>query len=201
MKDLWFYQRGVASDIIKFNSRTIAGRIPLGNKASISLENNVGKCHCWVTLDGIAATAITDNEYDERAAYTLLNKLIMEFRDQFQPTGILDQTLTADHPVQFAQLEVYLREWQNPLEADKLLRIEHELQEVQEVVHQNLQDLLKRGEAMDELMAKSNDLNQASVGFYKKARKANSGCCSVNWVPSIKEGIVGDVEEFVYHNR
>ena len=56
-------------------------------------------------------------------------------------------------------MEVYLREWQNPLEADKLLRIEHELQEVQEVVHQNLQDLLKRGEAMDELMAKSNDLN------------------------------------------
>ena len=50
----------------------------------------MGKCHCWVTLDGIAATAITDNEYDERAAYTLLNKLIMEFRDQFQPTGILD---------------------------------------------------------------------------------------------------------------
>ena len=46
---LWFYQRGIAKELINFNSRTIAGRIPLGNKASITLENNVGKCHCWVT--------------------------------------------------------------------------------------------------------------------------------------------------------
>ena len=54
------------------------------------------------------------------------------------PTGILDQDLQADHPVQFAPLEVYLREWQNPLQADKLLRVERELQEVQDIMHQNL---------------------------------------------------------------
>ena len=131
-------------------------------------------------MDGIAATAITTSDYDERAAYTLLNKLIMEFRDTFQPTGILQQNLTADHPVTFAQLEVYLREWQNPMEADKLLKIEKELQEVQDIVHKNLQDLLKRGEAMEELMARSNDLNTASVSFYKKAKKANTRCCNIS---------------------
>ena len=127
---MWFYQRGIAKDLINFNSRTIAGRIPKGNKASITLENNIGKCHCWVTLDGIAATAMTDNEYDERAAYTCLNKLIMEFRDTFGPTGLFDQEMESDNLVQFPMLEVYLREWQNPLQADKLLRIERELQEV-----------------------------------------------------------------------
>ena len=77
-------------------------------------------------------------------------------------------------------MEVYLREWQNPLEADKLLKIEKELQEVQEVVHKNLQDLLKRGEAMDDLMTKSNDLNTASVIFYNKAKKGYTKCCNVN---------------------
>ena len=81
LTELWFYQRGIAKDLINFNSRTIAGRIPAGSKASITLENDVGKCHCWVSLDGIAATAMTDNEYDERAAATLLNKLIMAFRE------------------------------------------------------------------------------------------------------------------------
>ena len=49
-------------------------------------------------------------------------------------------------------MEVYLRDWQNPTEADKLLKIEKELQEVQNIVHQNLQDLLQRGETMDVLM-------------------------------------------------
>ena len=89
LQDLWFYQRGIARELINFNSRTIAGRIALGHKASITLENNVGKCHCYVTWDGIAATAITDNEYEERGAMTLLNKLIMEFRDHVRPHGLL----------------------------------------------------------------------------------------------------------------
>lgn len=123
---------------------------------------------------------MTNMDYDERAAYTLLNKLIMDFRDQFQASGILERDLMTDHPVTFPQMEVYMQQWQNPLEADKLLKIERELQEVQEVVHKNLQDLLKRGEAMDELMAKSNDLNTASIDFYKKAKKANSRCCNIN---------------------
>ena len=33
---------------------------------------------------------------------------------------------------------------------------------------------------MDDLMAKSNDLNKVSVDFYKKAKKANSSCCNIN---------------------
>ena len=123
--------------MINFNSRTIAGRIPKGSKASITLENDVGKCHCWVTQDGIAATALTDNEYDERAAYTLLNKLIMDFREEFAGKDFLKPTttLTADQPVKYAALELFLRDWQNPTEADKLLKIEKELQDVQNIVH------------------------------------------------------------------
>ena len=66
------------------------------------------------------------------------------------------------------------------MEADKLLRIERELQEVQDIVHKNLEDLLKRGEAMDDLMVKSKDLSTASHDFYKKAKKANSRCCNIN---------------------
>jgi len=111
LQDLWFYQRGIAKEHINFNSRTITGRIPPGSKASITLEQEIGKCHCWVTLDGIAATAMTSMDYDERAAYTLLNKLIMEFRDQFQASGVLNLELTADHPLMFPQMEVYMREW------------------------------------------------------------------------------------------
>lgn len=78
---LWFYQKGMAKEHINFNSRMIAGRIPPGNKASVSLENNVGICYCWTTKDGLSATAITDNEYPEKAAFILLNTLLMDFRE------------------------------------------------------------------------------------------------------------------------
>ena len=159
LNDLWFYQRGIAKDLINFNACTIAGRIPLGNKASITLENDVGVCHCWVTQDGIAATAMTDNEYPERAAYTLLNKLIMEFRDAFEKQGILKSEPIPNKPLKFPAMELFLRDWQNPHEADKLLKLEKEVEEVSQIVHKNLKDLLARGEAMEDLMDKSESLN------------------------------------------
>lgn len=177
LQELWFYQRGIAKEHINFNSRVIAGRIPPGNQASITLEQGIGVCHCWTSQDGISVTAMTDAEYPEKAAYSLLNKIIMEFREK-HGKGI--DKVTADTPIAFPSLEAYLRDWQNPHEADKLLKIEKELFEVQNIVHKNLEDLLKRGEAMDELMAKSKDLSDVSVGFYKKAKKQNETCCSVS---------------------
>jgi synaptobrevin family protein YKT6 len=80
---LWFYQKGMAKDHINFNSRMIAGRIPPGNKASVTLENNIGICYCHTTKDNISATAITDGEYPEKAAFILLNNLLMDFRETF----------------------------------------------------------------------------------------------------------------------
>ena len=73
----------MARQHINFNARTIAERIPPGNKASVSLENNIGICYCWTTKDGLSATAIADAEYPERAAFILLNNLIMDFRETF----------------------------------------------------------------------------------------------------------------------
>ena len=156
----------------------VAGRIPPGNKASVALENNVGVCYCWSSSDGIVATAICDNDYPEKAAFILLNKMIMEFREVFTQEQ-LDAT-SADTKVVFPQIETFMKEWQDPTEADKLLKVEKELVEVKSIVHSNLQDLLRRGEDMDQLMAKSKDLTTVSVDFYKKAKKQNSGCCSMN---------------------
>ena len=66
---------------------------------------------------------------------------------------------------------MYLKKWQDPSEADKLMKIEKELLEVKEVIHKNLADLLKKGEELDKLMVKSKDLSAVSVDFYKKAKK------------------------------
>ena len=53
------------------------------------------------------------------------------------------------------------------------MKVEKELLEVKEIVGKNLQDLLERGENIDALMAKSKDLSQTSVNFYKTAKKNN----------------------------
>lgn len=42
-----------------------------------------------------------------------------------------------------------------------------------------MDDLLKRGEDLDKLMEKSNDVSKLSYDFYKNAKKANKRCCSL----------------------
>ena len=43
---------------------------------------------------------------------------------------------------------------------------------------QNLNELLKRGENLENLMEKSEDLKASSVNFYKYAKKTNR-CCKL----------------------
>ena len=136
----------MAKEHINFNSRIIASRIPPGNKASVSLENNVGICYCWTTKDGISATAITDNDYPEKAAFLLLNNLIMDFREYFSGNPQAYELCTVENSVKYGNLEAFLKKWQDPTEADKLLKIEKELNEVKDIIHKNLADLLRKGE-------------------------------------------------------
>lgn len=86
-------------------------RVTPGNKATISLENNIGFCYCWTTKDGLSATAITDNEYPEKAAFILLNNLLMDFRETFADNPSIYENATEDGTVKYENLEVFLKKW------------------------------------------------------------------------------------------
>ena len=103
----------MAKEHINFNSRFISGRIEPGNKSTTSLENNLGKCHVWTTADGISATAITDNEYPERAAYMLLNNLILDFRDYFSADPSVYENAVADMQgkLPYPNIKEFLKKW------------------------------------------------------------------------------------------
>ena len=108
---LWFYQKNTAKELINFNCQTIAERIPPGNKAAVSLEQNVGICYCWTTKDGLSATAVTDNEYPERAAFILLNNLLMDFRETFADNPSVYENPREGASLKYDNLEVFLKKW------------------------------------------------------------------------------------------
>lgn len=65
---------------------------------------------------------------------------------------------------------------QDPTQADKLSKIQKDLDETKVVLHQTIDSMLQRGEKLDSLVDKSSDLSMASQIFYKQAKKTNS-CC------------------------
>jgi len=137
-------------------------------------------CHCWVTSDGLSVAVITDNEYPEQSAYNLIGQLVLDFMESFKGHEEVYMDANTDKELKYDNLEKFLKEWQNPAEADKLYKIKTELTEVKEVMHKNMQDLLERGESLESLMTKSKDLSKMSNDFYKKAKKKNQRCCSLS---------------------
>ncbi|CAF1698565.1 unnamed protein product [Brassica oleracea var. botrytis] len=51
---------------------------------------------------------------------------------------------------------------QDPAEADKLLKIQRELDETKIILHKTIDSVLARGEKLDSLVEKSSDLSMAS---------------------------------------
>jgi len=59
---------------------------------------------------------------------------------------------------------------------DKAKKVLRQVDEVKDIMHKNIEEVLKRGENLDSLMEKSEDLSAVSVQFYKKAKQTNQ-CC------------------------
>lgn len=81
-------------------------------------------------------------------------------------------------PVEFPPITTALAEYQDPSKTDKITAIQKELDETTAVLSKTIDNVLERGEKLDDLVSKSQDLSSQSKVFYKQAKKTNS-CCVV----------------------
>merc|ERR1712061_635052 len=108
---------------IKFHSRTVVSRTPMGGREQIDMENKYGDKWKMATDDSGDSL-----KFDEG-------------------------------------LEIMKRS-QDPSSFDKIAKIENDLDDVKQTVLKSMDDVLKRGENLDQLMAKSEDLSTTSHQFY-----------------------------------
>jgi len=150
------------------------------------MEEGKALCYAICTPGELCVTAITDQDYNERVAFAALYELTMDFINTYKGNPLV-LSPKADMNLEYKGVETLLAKWQKPEDSikefcifldDKLLVIEKELQSVTELMRKNLEDVLRKGEKLDELMKKSKDLSGISVSFYKKAKK-NNQCCSL----------------------
>ncbi|KDN44687.1 putative YKT6-snare protein for endoplasmic reticulum-golgi transport [Tilletiaria anomala UBC 951] len=186
-------QRGTVQDIMGFMSKTVAERTAPTQRQSVQENSYVAHVHSRPASDGICGVLVSDAEYPTRVAFSLLNNMLDEFIIKVpkmryeshvnrittgsapQPSkgeGVL--TTTSDFP----QAQEYLARYQDPRQADTIMKVQQELDETKIVLHQTIESVLQRGEDLDKLVEKSGSLNAQSKMFYKTAKKQNS-CCVV----------------------
>mmetsp|Transcript_6378 Transcript_6378/g.11106 ORF Transcript_6378/g.11106 Transcript_6378/m.11106 type:complete len:200 (-) Transcript_6378:24-623(-) len=169
-----YFQRKVVRDLINFSSRTVVARSRPGDRTAVHLEQDAGICYVAVHPNNLAVTVIADQEYPQRVAFTVIAEIMREI----MASTLAWTKVVTDTDLSWARLGEFLRTYQNPMEADRLMRIQSELDQVTEVMHRNIEELLKRGETLENLMARSNDLSSMSYDFYKRAKK-NNQCCKL----------------------
>ena len=156
-----------------FLTKTFTKRTEAGQRQSITHEGYV--VHCYVRSDGLAATVTTDLEYPARVAFVLIGQLLEDF---VAHVGGDDKWKTCTQPesIAFPKLEEYLQKYQDPAAADKVTKIQKDLDETTQILHKTIDSVLERGVKLDNLVERSNDLSAKSKMFYKQAKKTNSRC-------------------------
>merc|ERR1712188_205904 len=167
-----YFERPVVRDMLNFVSRTIVKRTQPGQRQTV--EHQEYLCHAF-NREGLAAIAFADKTYPRRSAFCVLNKVLDDYTSRF---GNGWRSMTADTTEGNPLLETAIADFQDPVKADGILKVQRELDETKIVLHKTIDSVLARGEKLDNLVAKSSDLSVASQMFYRTARKQNQ-CCKM----------------------
>ncbi|KAG7153321.1 synaptobrevin homolog YKT6-like [Homarus americanus] len=167
-----FFQRGSVQEFMAFTSKIITERSNPCSRQSVKEQEYM--CHVYVRADNLAGVVISDHEYQYRVAHNMLNRIIDDFAAKV-PSHLWPDT--EESAIPYTELPATLARWQNPREADSLTKVQEEVEETKIILHKTINAVLERGEKLDDLVSKSENLSMQSKTFYKTARKTNS-CCT-----------------------
>jgi len=167
-----FFQKGAVREMLTFFNKTLTKRTPPGQRQSV--QNESYYVHIYMRADGLCGCITCDAEYPARVAFSLLTKLLEDFETQVPQW----KTEKRNEAISWPPLDSAITKYQDPSNADQIMRIQKSLDDTREVLHNTIETVLQRGEKLEDLVERSGELSAQSKMFYKQARRANS-CCSV----------------------
>lgn len=168
-----FLTRSSARGYMRFAARTISGRTDRGTRQTVSLEKYPYSVHVNVRSDGLAMVAITNPEYPERVVNTLLQATGHDYNHRFASVW---EWQKEDLVVKIPTMGENMVKYQKPTDVDKLVQVQEKVVDIKESVTRSLEQVLNRGESIDSLVLKSQDLSDSSKRFLRDAEKVNR-CC------------------------
>lgn len=142
-------------------AKTVAERTRAGQRQDVEEQDYT--FHAYGRSEGVCGIIISDHEYPALVAHQLLSKVVDEFLTAHPKTS----WGTTDGSVTMVELKDYLTKYQDPHQADSIMKIQRELDETKIVLHKTIESVLQRGEKIDDLVAKSDGLSNQSKMFYR----------------------------------
>ncbi|KAH8681475.1 putative snare protein [Xylariales sp. PMI_506] len=165
------FTRGNYGEFMTMFAKTVAERTRPGQRQDVEEQDYT--FHAYARTEGVCGIIISDHQYPALVAHQLLSKVMDEFLASHPRSAWANGQAQA-----MPELTEYLTKYQDPHQADSIMKIQRELDETKIVLHKTIESVLQRGEKIDDLVAKSDGLSSQSKLFYQQAKKQNS-CCLV----------------------
>ena len=115
---------------------------------------------------------LCETSFDKRSAFSYLEDLHSEFFVQY---GNKIDSVT--RPYAFIEFDSYIqkskRSYSGNARNQNLQKVNTELRDVQSIMMGNIDDVLKRGVALDQLQNNTNNLSAFAKNYHEKSKKLN----------------------------
>lgn len=136
-----FLQRHFFKQHLIFGARTVIQGLAPNDHVRIQLEETDQAFAYAVLLpSGLGGVLIADKEYPSQVAIKVVRDMLVEFTKTV-PQHFYVNGATKDIEAPYPQLEGNIKKYQNPMEADKLLKLENELGQVQQTLTKTMNDV------------------------------------------------------------
>lgn len=115
--------------------RTVAERTKPGQRQDV--EEKSYTFHAYGRTEGVAGVIVTDGDYPALVAHQLLSKIVDEFLAKHPRTSWSDPSLR-ENACPLPQLKEYITKYQDPSQADSIMKIQQELDETKIVLHKTV---------------------------------------------------------------
>ncbi|KAJ3414423.1 Vesicle-associated membrane protein [Chytridiales sp. JEL 0842] len=121
----------------------------------------------YMQRNNIIYMCLADDGFGRRIPFAFLEDIARKFEAQYGPRAqqAIAYGLNEFSKTIFTQMEYF----NNSSDADKMRQVQGEIDQVKDVMVSNIEKVLERGERIDILVDKTDNLNQASFAFKKRS--------------------------------
>lgn len=161
-------------EMFLFLSRTFMSQTGIGNLNGCKQDGYMG----WSFIDNenMGCVIITDLDYDKRVAHIVMKKAMDMYKGENENWDWQTRREDISRSNKCVYINGLILDYQHPKEKDTILKINKGLDDTKETLHQSIDKMLERGEKIDVLIQKSQDLSFRSKKFLKKSKDMNSWC-------------------------
>lgn len=171
LNDFYFWERPKIAEIIDHTSRYVTAKTDCGSMKAFLYEGYL--CSIYITNDGLSGVLLSDETYPSRVASESLYNYVQQFMEHNSNW----KHITGDTNLNF--VPEYLEQIQKPEEVDKLMKIQRDLDQTRQLMISNVEELINRGDRLDELEERTEKLLIEGRKFKKGAQDFNRWCCVI----------------------